>query len=89
MGGSRDQVVTRLGLGAYNQPGKELVRWSFRLPPEVRAYTPTAWDADVGNPYWRSGGRTWPLRPGCGGGFAEVVHEPCSASTLVEPMEAI
>lgn len=92
LGDSREATVVRFGLGFYDDhPAIELIRWTHRLPPDIIALKPTAWDADTGewSVYWRPTGKTWPTRGGFGDGFPEVVHDPITAQGLVMAMEPL
>jgi hypothetical protein len=93
IGNTRDEAVNVLGLGyyAYNAPGDELVRWAHRLPGELDAHRPTAWDAGASSAacvYWRPGGRTYRLdRDACG--LDEVVHPPIKGESLTAAINPI
>ncbi len=79
----RAELLNRLGLGYVTDPTTELIRWTHTLPSDSKACQPTAWDADMGNPWWRPTGKTEPL-DGSGGdrGFPEVVHPPIGPEHL-------
>ncbi len=93
VGVAREGLVNILGLGRWKGSGEELVRWAHRLPGNMTAHTPTAWDADVSpdsSPHWRPGGKTCPLdsldpTQGC----REVVHRPIKGEVLTEPMSPL
>jgi hypothetical protein len=87
---NRAGAVDILGLGKYHSSKERLVQWGHRLPGGHKAKKPTAWDAGVGDPHWRPGGRTRPLSANGGGtgafsaadGRPEVVHAAVTGRDL-------
>ncbi len=80
----RAELLNRLGLGFVIDPTAELTLWTHTLPSDSKACRPTAWDADMGNPWWRPTGKTEPLDgSGRDRGFPEVVHAPIGPEHLV------
>jgi hypothetical protein len=86
LGKGAKEIRRRLGLG-HVPIGERLLLFSFRLPPEVSAHVPTAFDAEL-NPFFRPGGRTCPLNGPPKEGLPEVVHQPLTAEALALRIEA-
>ncbi|MCG7985142.1 MAG: hypothetical protein JAY90_20635 [Candidatus Thiodiazotropha lotti] len=81
-------LLCRLGV-----PEEEVqyLRFSYKLPDDIVAHIPTAFDAST-NQYWRPGGYTQPLEE-CAeiyaAGLVEVVHHPNVIKDLVTEIQKL
>jgi hypothetical protein len=86
LGRNAREIRRRLGLGLLPE-NPRLVLLTFRLPPDLRAHEPTAFDAGM-IPFFRPGGQTCPLSEPATDGFPEVVHDPITPAELASRIEA-